>query len=117
MSLTKYLCKWFDKGNKGYVTIGDIDDKIITFIINSIITLAIVMMIAFIILAIFIMVGDVFYLFGGYIKATDDIFTIKNFIIGLIIVVISCSIIYILNKIWEKIKEFKVVKCPLKEKK
>ena len=113
MSVTKYLCKWFDREDKGYVTVEDIVDKICEFIVKSIIIIFIVMISS----AILSIVGNVYYMIFDSMQATYNFFTIKNSITGLIVVLILYGIIYITIEIWEKIKEFKVIKCPLKEKK
>ncbi len=115
MSIRKYLCKKFDREDKGYVTIEDITDEILTgeFIIKAIfigiLAICVIMLIS--------IMGDLYNY--GYMtddRSLFDIFSLNNFITGSTISGLIILISVILCKLWGYIKTFKVVICPLKEK-
>jgi len=119
MKITKYLCEIFDKENKGYVTIEDINEKIMSSIAKNFIFLIVIGFVCIFSFVIFSMIGKLFlemiyptgYIFGDI---SEDI-SIINFFVGISFFVIFVIIIMILYEIWEKIKLLKVVVCPLRK--
>ncbi len=113
MSIKKYLCKKFDKENKGYVTLEDITDEVLTgeFIIKTIYIVIVVICVTMLVS----IVGDVYN--HGYTndnRSFFDIFNFNNFMTGFIISASAILILMILYKLWGFVKKFKVVVCPLK---
>ena len=102
MNINKWLCKYFDYEDKGYVTIGDVI-KII-FVLFSVL---------FLIVAILYSIGS---LFASIINPNyeGNIITAFVYVVYLVVVVIMAlvglTIIYYIS-------EIKIAKCPLKEKK
>lgn len=111
MTITKFLCKHFDEENKGYVTIEDIANVCFYSLINNI-PIIILCSVVFILMCVFI--GS---LYNNTIsnEITNTSTLISDCLTGLIIISIFCSVYFILYKLYTKISQFKVVKCPLSE--
>ena len=115
MNFTKYMCKTFDKENKGFVTIENIKDETCkpeNFFILLFLSFLLVGVI--IILA---MTGDIYYkgLDAKDTSSFSELFSIDNFVIGALVwtlIILSAVFMY---KLWSILKHVKVVKCPLKK--
>ena len=100
MNITKYLCKKFDKENKGYVTIGDV----ILAIIDVILILTV-----FFIMSFFIGIAY------NRIFLVEDPSIIYTCLIGSAIILIICIVVLIADKFWMNVLKIKIVKCPIKK--
>lgn len=115
MSIRKYLCKKFDKENKGYVTLEDITDEVFTG--ESIMIIIFIIIIASVMTLFICLLGDIYN--QGYVKDNRSLFdlvSLNNFMTGFLISGSVILILMILYKLWGFVKKFKVVVCPLKEK-
>jgi len=104
--INKILCKWFDLGNKGYVTIGD-------FIKGIIFTIIIILMIT-------LVIYSIIEFFTGILSAIEEVPpTLSFFMLGGTIVILFAAfvLIFIISGIIELIKyisDIKIAKCELK---
>lgn len=102
--LNKMLCKYFDDGNKGYVTIGDVGT--ILFLISILIGVSVVIIYTIIKGIILILTHNL-----SQIYESDDL--IGCFGIAFIIIIIAIlSFVFVTT-----ISKIKVAKCELKKKK
>lgn len=99
MSINKWLCKHFDDENKGYVTVGDLLNKIIYFVFCA--------FVAILFIGLFILSN--IWLFTKIINPNADI---SN---AYVIAVVLDTLI-ILGVYFHMINDLKIAKCPLKEK-
>lgn len=117
MSITKYLCKKFDKNNNGYVTLEDVMNKIFTdenickFILNTLICI--------VLSSVFCLLGE-FYNYGlGRVGTVGffNLISISNWLVGAGIIIIIWTVLKVLDMSWNAIKTSKIAVCPLKENK
>lgn len=118
MNITKYVCKTFDREDKGYVTISDVCDKIMQIIADNLMLKVFIGIVIVFCVLLFNMIGELYYTVFDPIKSNPGaiIISMDKIFIGFIILGIILIIILTIYKIWEKIGEVKIVVCPLKNK-
>jgi uncharacterized BrkB/YihY/UPF0761 family membrane protein len=112
MVITKILCKYFDDEDKGYVTIEDIVKKVFSF--NTFLLLLIAILFTILVAMLLYIIGDFYY--NGF-STSSDVLNLHYFMAGFSIVFSITAIIIIMYTVYQRVKTYKVVVCPLKENK
>jgi hypothetical protein len=95
MNLTKFLCKTFDKEDKGYVTIEDILDNILCFLADAFVILLIAAVGGFVAFFICALFGALYENVVNGTPANDLIYTLHNIITGFILLAVTFGLSYL----------------------
>ncbi len=116
MNIRKYLCKEFDINNKGYVTINDVYNKITQTIADNFMIVMLIGIVIIVCIFILNMIGYLYYAIFNPIKSNTStiIISADKIFIGFIILGTIIIIILTIIIIWKKIKNIKIIVCPLK---
>lgn len=95
--INKFLCKYFDKDNKGYVTVENIVGKILAYFISIVI----------VILFVYFVYRGVLFIVNNDIYDKD----IPNMIGFFGVMIIGTSIVIFVVCLWSKVAGIKVAKC------
>lgn len=112
MNFTKFMCKTFDTKNKKSVTVEDITNKVLETLYDLCIILVIIILVAIVLATIFNFVGLIILSLLNY--DIEEVST-ENTIVGFLLIAPLTISLYIISYIYEKIKNIKVVECPLKD--
>jgi len=116
MNITKYMCKKFDRYDKGYVTIRDIIDVVLSNLVDIIIILIAIISIVSTIVFVLNLLGNLYYTVLDSNHLNTE-FSIRCIATGLFMLLLAIVIIYGVSYLLEKLGNIKIFKCPLKEEK